>query len=210
MLATFKNERWFLYAYRAARPLYRDDEVHGWPHVLRVLANAYSIVALENASVSDKVLVASVLFHDAGRAFERSTGVHHAIISAKIAALHLSRAPSLFSRDEVRLIANAVLAHSYSLGVEPLSVEARILSDADKLDALGAVGVYRAIAEGERLARGIGGTIEHLAEKVVGLPERMYTKAARRLAERRVAMVVEYLKRLRAEYEEYRAVERQI
>ena len=185
---------------RLVRSILGDDEAHGWPHVVRVARLSLDL-ASGFSGVDREALMAAVLYHDVGRPLERAARVHHAVVSARIAVARLKRAG--WEPDRVRLVENAILAHSYSaareLGVRPESVEAMILSDADKLDALGAVGVARAILTGGSLGRSLCSTLDHLRSKILSLPELMYTERARRIAEERVKIVETFIESLEAE-----------
>ncbi len=182
---------------RLVRSVLGMDEAHGWPHIERVANLAY-LIADDHRDVDREALMAAVLYHDLGRPLERVVGVNHAVISARIAVARLERAG--WARERIALVENAVLAHSYTavreLGVEPASVEAMILSDADKLDALGAVGVARAVLTGGQLGRSLCSTIDHLRSKVLRLPELMYTRRGRELAAERVETVRYFIERI--------------
>ncbi|GAB6147573.1 HD domain-containing protein [Stetteria hydrogenophila] len=176
------------------------DEAHGWPHVERVAGLAFRIAG-ELGGVDYDVLGASVLYHDVGRPLEGVVGVHHAVISARVARARLR----LLGWDprRIALVENAVLSHSYSLrlsmGVEPESVEAMILSDADKLDALGAVGVARVLITGAQRGRSLRESLEHFKSKILRLPSLLYTEPAKRLAARLVRVVECYTAALEEE-----------
>ncbi len=159
-----------------------DDPVHGYPHVVRVAELALKISGTL-CGVDEEILLAAALVHDVGRPFESERGKHHAVISADEAPALLRRAG--FPDEKVPRVVEAVLAHSFSLGVRAESIEARVLSDADKLDAMGAVGVARAFIEGDRRGRGFEGTVKHFEEKLLRLRELMHTEPGRRMAEDR-------------------------
>ena len=171
---------------------YGPDPVHGWPHIMRVLRIESEIVEneFEEKSIDIDALFIATLFHDIGRVFEEPLKIHHARISAEIARIYLKNS---CYREKLKKIIHIILAHSYSLGIRPENTEAIILSDADKLDALGAIGLYRAIADGDRRGRGLNGTINHMREKLLKLPEMLYTKYARRIAADRVNILKEFI-----------------
>ena len=159
-----------------------EDPVHGYPHVVRVAELALKISGMIGG-VDEEVLLAAALVHDVGRPFENKREKHHAVISAEEAPALLRRAG--FPVEKVYRVVEAVLAHSFSLGVRAESMEAKVLSDADKLDAMGAVGVARAFIEGDRRGRGFEGTVQHFEEKLLRLRELMYTEPGRLMAEER-------------------------
>ncbi len=177
-----------------------DDEAHGWPHVERVARLALRI-AVDLGSVDYDVLGASVLYHDLGRPLERVLGAHHALLSARLAKARLETLG--WEREKIALVENAILSHSYSLsksiGVKPESVEAMILSDADKLDALGAIGIARVIITGAHVGRSICDSLEHLKSKIIRLPGLLYTKPAKRMADKLRVIVEHYVESLEEE-----------
>ncbi|MBY9004657.1 MAG: phosphohydrolase, partial [Candidatus Lokiarchaeota archaeon] len=79
--------------------------------------------------------------------------------------------------------------HSFSNKIEPLTLEAKILSDMDKLDALGAVGLYRTIGFTIRNKGGIKQVINHLETKILNLKNHMYLEITREIAEERIEII---------------------
>ncbi|WP_254768637.1 HD domain-containing protein [Salinilacihabitans rarus] len=190
----------------------RVSPAHDWHHVERVEALARRLAA-DRDDVDERVLVLAVLLHDVGRPGEEAGTVDdHAEWGAREARSILAE----FDLDPgtVDAVAHCVRAHRYSNDVDPETVEARVLCDADNLDALGAVGLARCFSYGGE--HGIpfydpdlpvsadespaGHTsVNHLRKKILSLPDRMYTEEGRRLAERRRAVVEEFLDRFEAE-----------
>lgn len=157
-----------------------DSFDHGFPHVERVLRWAWKIVEAERLSVDPFVLEVSVLLHDVGRAL----GEPHAHFSALVARGFLESKGVV--REVVDKVVNAILCHSYSYSKEhrvvPLGPEAMVLSDADKLDALGIVGFLRVFGYNWRRGRGIGDILEHFREKILNLQNMLYFEYSRRTA----------------------------
>lgn len=182
-----------------ARPFFEGAApAHDWHHVERVERLAETLATPE---VDRTVLLSSVYLHDIGREREaRGEGTDHAVWGAE-------RARDLLSdlADETRIdaIAHCVRAHRYSGDVEPRTREARLLCDADNLDAMGAVGVARAFAHGGTLGRpmhgGEGSGLEHVEGKLPSLCERMHTDAGRELAAGRHAVVERFVREFEAE-----------
>ncbi len=179
---------------RLVKTLMGRDPVHGFPHVVRVLSLCEHIADMVDEKPNMRVLRAAALLHDLGRVVGEG---RHAELSAEIAGLLL---PLLgFSDEEIKSIKHAILAHSFSLGVRAESIEAMILSDADKLDAIGAVGIMRVFWESARRGRSLADTLKHFDEKLLKLKDMMYTEPARRLAEERHAYMLRFLEQLRGE-----------
>jgi uncharacterized protein len=133
-----------------ARQYYQGHESsHDFDHVLRVLALAERIARAEGGDL--EVVRAAALLHDIGRAEEEATGGDHAAIGAARAREILAGHPP----EKVEAVAAAIASHRFRSGPPPATPEARALFDADKLDAMGAIGVARAFARagahGQRL-----------------------------------------------------------
>jgi len=176
-------------------------EAHGFFHTVRVLCNALRIAENYRDKVDLEVLVAATLLHDIGRSFEEEVGVHHAIISAHLAEAIL---PSLgFGGERCERVKRAILEHSFSLGLQPSSLESCILRDADRLDALGVVGFYRMIETGVEMGRTLVDTIAHYWEKLEKLPDTMCTSEARVEAARRLEALRLVVEKLRSEILDY-------
>ncbi|MDF9756153.1 HD domain-containing protein [Pseudomonas hunanensis] len=116
------------------------DGSHDLAHVQRVWSNVRRIQAKEGGDL--EVLLAATVLHDCV-AVEKNSPLRSqaSTLSAKRAAAILT--DKGWPSARVEQAAHAVQAHSYSAGIAPLSLEARILQDSDRLDALGAVGVAR-------------------------------------------------------------------
>ena len=206
-----------------ARRYYEEhDSAHGFDHVLRVWRLAERIGHEEAAAggqVDLEILRAAVLLHDVGRGEERRRGVCHAQAGAATAREILRGYPA----ERVEEVARAIAQHRFRGAEGPTSLEARILYDADKLDAIGAIGVARAYAiagaHNQRLWAEVpeayvqrppqaGQTdlgadthtpIHEYHFKLIKLKDQLYTATGKRLAERRHGVMVAYLQELERE-----------
>ncbi|MCD6510248.1 MAG: HD domain-containing protein [Thermoprotei archaeon] len=170
---------------------------HGYDHVRRVLNLALRIAQSYSDEVDIEVLTLAALLHDLGRPLEEARRIHHALISAEMAEGILREIG--MSDEKIRKVVEAIKAHSYTMQKAPKSIEARILSDADKLDAIGAIGVARCFMEAGRRGRSLKDSIEHFHAKLLKLKDLMYTEEARRLALERHEFMERFLKRLMQE-----------
>jgi uncharacterized protein len=193
----------------AARALYDGaDAAHAFDHVLRVTALAERLAAAEGA---DPVIVrTAALLHDV----ERHQPEHH-LRGAERAREILSGWPTPF----VEAVAHAIAAHRFRAGPAPTTREAQCLFDADKLDAIGAVGVARAFAYGGKQGQRLWAPIESIdpdgpelpapeytpvheyVRKLARLHTQLYTATARRIAAERHAFMVAFYARLQREVE---------
>ncbi|TFH27054.1 MAG: HD domain-containing protein, partial [Promethearchaeota archaeon] len=107
------------------------DDLHGWGHIIRVLKLTEKIA--KYYPVDSQTLEMGVILHDIGRKGEKIQNRPHAELSAEIATsfMHSLQLDNRIISDVVHII----LSHSFSLKISPESIEAKILSDADKLDA---------------------------------------------------------------------------
>jgi uncharacterized protein len=188
-----------------ARQLYRGDDVaHSFAHVLRVLALAQRIGQAEGANM--EIVRTAALLHD----IAHGEPDHHKR-GADRARQILDGHPS----DFVEAVVHAIEAHRFRFRATtpPLTLEARVVHDADKLDAIGAVGVARAFAYSAHLGRPLmvplqdvdnhqqGSGPEHSAVhefvfKLSRLRERLYTETAREIARTRHEFMVTFFQQL--------------
>ncbi len=191
------------------------DSVHDFDHILRVLAMAERLAREEGADL--EIVRTAALLHDWGRAEEKRTGEDHAQIAARHARLFLRKrgAEPAF----IEAVAHAIAAHRFRRPPAPQTPEARVLFDADKLDAIGAIGIARAYAyagvEGQRLwvplaevqASGRRAEEEYadhtpvheFVVKLSRIRERLYTASGRAIAEERHRFMLAFFQRLEAE-----------
>jgi uncharacterized protein len=178
---------------------------HDWHHVERVDRLAVRLADDHPEAVDRDVLRAAVYCHDVGREREANGEVEdHAVWAAE-------RVPDLLDglADDatVERVAHCVRAHRYSGSVEPASLEAQLLSDADNLDAIGAVGIGRTFAHGGALGEPMhgaddprsAGQLAHVHEKLLDLKGRMYAAPGRELAAGRHAVVERFAEEFEAE-----------
>jgi uncharacterized protein len=188
------------------------DPGHGVVHLRRVVATAVALAQAERACL-DVVLPAAWL-HDCVHVAKDSPDRRRASgMAAEHAADFLQQAG--YPVDCLPAIRHAIEAHSFSAGVEPQTIEAKVVQDADRLDALGAIGIARCIAVGVALGRPLydpddpfceqrapdegGASVDHLYSKLLKLAGTMQTEAGRREAERRTVFLRAFIGQLRSE-----------
>lgn len=120
-----------------------DDSAHDAEHVYRVLYNALAIAKAE-PQVDYDVLIAACLLHDIGRPDQvaNPTLCHAEVGSEKAYAFLLGLGMEQVFADKVR---NCILTHRFRKSLQPQTLEAKILFDADKLDVTGAIGIARTL-----------------------------------------------------------------
>jgi len=178
-----------------ARTVMGNSGSHGFDHVGRVTALCERIGTAEGANMA--ILVSAALLHDIARPLEKERGIPHEQEGARVAEEYLASIG--YPASAIPAITAAIRTHRFRSVEKPVSLEARILSDADKLDALGAVGIARTFLRAGEHGTMITDGIDHVHEKLLRLPGLMYTKTARQIAQERHAFLVQFLGRLEEE-----------
>ncbi len=188
-----------------------SDPAHDLAHLDRVWKNAQAIADPET---NIPVLLAACYLHDLVNLPKDDPGRNQA--SRRSAS---ESEPILaeigFEASQIHAAQHAIAAHSFSANIPPQTAEARILRDADRLDALGAIGIARNFAVSGALGRALydpfdpfGETrdlddltfsLDHWKVKLLRLPEDMLTEAGQGLARERVARMIRYLDDFAAE-----------
>ncbi len=190
------------------------DAAHGLDHVKRVVANAKRLAAAAEAELF--VVVPAAWLHDCvSVAKDSELRSQASTTAAKQAREFLDQ--SGYPNQWFEAIAHAIEAHSFSAGIAPETLEAKIVQDADRLDALGAIGIARCLQTGtamgsalydstdpfadDRIADDGVSTIDHFYTKLLTLAGTMQTEAGRQEANRRTEFMQQYLQQLRREIE---------
>ncbi|OJW19941.1 MAG: hydrolase [Planctomycetales bacterium 71-10] len=184
----------------------KGDAGHDVHHARRVRDNAMRIADREGGDRA--VLTAAAYLHDLVSPPKDSPDRKRAsALSAEAAAPVLRELG--FDEDRVAAARHAIHAHSFSAGVEPTTVEAKVLQDADRLEALGAIGVARTFYTAGLMGSAMFDAddpfavrrplddrrfaLDHFAAKLMTLPATMQTAAGRELAEERLAVMHAFL-----------------
>ncbi len=128
------------------------DGAHDVAHILRVWKAADAIQAQEGGD--RPILAAAVLLHDCVATEKNAPDRKFASRRAAEKAAGLLAVLG-WSEETIAATAHAIAAHSFSAGIAPESLEAKILQDADRLDAIGMIGVARCFYIGGRLGSGL-------------------------------------------------------
>jgi uncharacterized protein len=188
------------------------DSAHDFSHILRVYKSAKKIGKAEGADM--QVLLYAALLHDVG-AESKLYGA-----SAESDALRLGIAEEFLKKKNLpedlrNKVLYAIDVHRFSKGIVPATREAKILQDADRLDAMGAIGIARVFMTGGAMGRKFYSpddpfcqtrapddkmwNLDHFFKKILKLESGMYTETARRIASRRAAVLKQYLVDLQME-----------
>ncbi len=196
--------------------LNKNDFSHNFSHVERVTQLAKQIGKKEGADL--EVLEAASLLHDIARVKEdRGEVVDHAQEGARMAAEILKKID--FPQQKIDQVCHCILVHRWNKNGQPQTIEAEILQDADRLDALGAVDISRVFASAlqsekygcpiyvdqpykskdDRNLSAIHYIIYKLNEPK-RLPENFNTKTGRKIAQERADFLERYVNRFIKEW----------
>jgi len=170
---------------------------HGMDHTERVVSLCRIIGEKEGADL--RILLPAALLHDIARPREKETWLPHESEGARMAADYLNAIG--YDAALIPAIAAAIRSHRFSTGDEPEGLEAKILSDADKLDAMGATGIARTFLRAGEHGGGIDDAVFHFHDKLLKLADGMYTGTGRQIAAERHAVLVSFLGALEQERE---------
>ena len=149
---------------------------HDWDHIQRVLQYCERINKKEKTDVT--ILFPACILHDLGRVKGKEKD-HSTSIEKSDNLL----AQSGYAEDERKKIIDCILSHSVNSDKKPVSMEAKILFDADKLDSYGAIGVTRFFTLAGEQQWNLQESIDHAFERITKLSSigGFYTKEAEQI-----------------------------
>jgi len=189
-----------------------NDPAHDFDHIMRVFKNAQKICKKENAH--EKLVLSAVLLHDIvsyPKSDKRSklSSIKSAEKSKKILKKFN------FTKEEIQTISDAIRDHSFSRNKIPVTIEGKILQDADRLDAIGAIGIARVFAVSgsekrpfynvkdpfckNRVPNDEIWALDHFYRKLFKLESLMNTKSGKIEAKKRTKVLKDFLNELKKE-----------
>lgn len=188
------------------------DAAHDLEHIRRVVANAKRLTVRERGDAA--VVVPAAWLHDCVTLPKTSPQRSQASrLAAAEAVAYLRRVR--YPARHLDAIHHAIEAHSFTAGIAPETREAKIVQDADRLDAIGATGLSRCLMLGGAMGRRlydptepipharkpdeIANTIDHFFTKLLRLENMMQTRSGRAEARRRTKFLRAYLAELEHE-----------
>lgn len=190
------------------------DGSHDLSHIHRVWINVRRLQEKEGGDL--EALLAATILHDCV-AVEKDSPLR-----SQASSLSAEKAASILESmewhaDRVQQIAHAIKTHSFSAGLEPLTIEAKILQDSDRLDAIGMVGIARCFYVSGRMGSALYDftnpeavgrdyqdkrfTIEHFHTKLLKLASGFQTAEGARMAATRHARLTNFLENFMEEIE---------
>jgi len=204
-----------------------DDPVHGYDHIVRVYRIAERLAAAEGADI--EIVRAAALLHDIQGTGEQPDIPSTEAIEPALRSYH-HRSAAIFTRqilesegwseERIDAVQHCIRAHRFRDDTEhPETLEAQVLFDADKLDAIGAIGVARAIAyaviDGQPIYAQLSPLFEQTGNLQIGeahsayheyifklrnIKDRMYTTSGKELARQRHKVMSDFFEQLQNEY----------
>ena len=190
----------------------QNDPSHDFAHIMRVYKNAEKICKTE--SVNKKLVLISVLLHDiVKKSHSKKSSKSSADLSAEksLDILRKLNIPKL----EIDIITEAIRNHSFTKKKISKSIEGKILQDADRLDAIGAIGIARVFSVSgaknrqfyepndpflkNRKADDGKWALDHFFKKLFLLEHMMNTKTGKIEAKKRTNVLKSYLTSLKKE-----------
>jgi uncharacterized protein len=189
------------------------DPAHDFYHIMRVYKTAKLIGQREGTNM--EILLPAVLLHDLvvypkGSAKSSKSSDESADLAENILQSYG------YPQDKINKICYCIRVHSYSKRLVPGSLEGKILQDADRLDALGAIGIARTFGVGGsenrtfynaddpfcRSGRDLDDmqwTLDHFQAKLLKLENSMHTKTAKKIAQERTRFMMLFIRQLEKE-----------
>ena len=190
----------------------KNDPAHDFEHIMRVYRNAEKICKTEKAN--KKLVLISVLLHDIVKvSFSSKSSKSSANASTEKSERILKKLN--MPKIEIDIISEAISNHSFTKKKVSNSIEGRILQDADRLDAIGSIGISRAFCVSgvknrpfynpdnpfakKRKLDDKKWALDHFFKKLLLLEKLMNTKAGKSEAKKRTSILKNYLKDLEKE-----------
>ncbi len=195
-------EKWNLLHYQ------NDDASHDIYHFRRVASNAFHIANhYPEGEIDRHILLAASYFHDVVNLPkdhpQRSQASSFSAEKAGAILMQLG-----FDKEKIPGVQHAILTHSFSANLEPKTLEAQVVQDADRIDGFGTVGILRALYVSGRLNRLLFDekdplaserplddqkySLDHFKTKILVMPNFLKTEAGRKIAEPRVEVVKKF------------------
>lgn len=195
--------------WKAARAASLTDSAHDIQHVQRVLANADKLLAVEGGRTH--IVRVALLLHEL---FNYPKGHPCSHLSGDVCAerAEVVLRENAFPHTEIPLVVTCIREHSFSKGIIPQTLEGQLVQDADRLDAIGAIGIARCFATCAEMGRPFYQPtdpfcttrspddkqwgLDHFYRKLFQLKDGMHTETARQLASERTRFMQRFVEQL--------------
>lgn len=188
------------------------DGAHDINHIKRVVKTARQLAEMEQADLA--VVIPAAWLHDCvAVAKDDSRRTKASVLAAEKAGNLLQNWD--YPDSHIPAIQHAIEAHSYSANIPCQTLEAKIVQDADRMDAIGAIGVARTIMVGTTLGHPLTNNedpfcyhrnpdddlsmVDHFYTKLLHLKDSFHTESARKEANQRHQFMLDFLQQLEQE-----------
>lgn len=190
----------------------KNDPAHDFEHIMRVYNNAKRLAKMEG--INPRLVLAAALLHDIVSYPKSDPRSKNSSVKSATKAKQILGKYN-YTKEEIRIISDAIRDHSFSRGAVPETRVGKILQDADRLDAVGAIGIARTFSVGgaekrpfyniqdpfckTRSPEDTKWTLDHFYKKLLLLEKKMNTDSAKLEARKRVKIMRQFLDVLREE-----------
>jgi uncharacterized protein len=191
---------------KEVKKMLQNEPAHDYSHIMRVYNNAKRLAKFEKAD--KRLVLTAVLLHDIVHYSKSDARSKKASVQSAALAKQILKKYN-YTDSEIRLVSDAIRDHSFSRNKVPKTIEGKVLQDADRLDALGAIGIARTFSVGGSERRLIYNesdpfckkrtpddkvwTVDHFYRKLLRLEKMMNTKSAKKEAHKRTKLMKKFL-----------------
>ena len=193
-----------------------DDISHDFSHAERVLKSVELIAKHENADL--EILIPAAIFHDIIIYPKNDQRSKNAQDESAIFAGKILNEIDDYPKEKIQKVEYAIKTCSYSKNIKHKTIEAKILQDADSLEATGAISIMRTFASTGQMQRAFYNNEDPFCEnrkpeakkyaldlfynRLLIVKNRMYSKTAKKIAERRTEFLELFIEELKMELNE--------
>jgi len=199
----------------AKQKISNDDPSHDFEHAFRVMKNAELISKSEKVDLD--IIIPAALFHDIVNYPKHDPKANYATDESALVAEEILKKLN-YSKDKIEKVKHCISNCSFSKGVKHEMIEAQILQDADGLEATGAISIMRTFCSTGTMRRPFYNSEDPFCKsrepdskkqaldlfyaRLLKVKDRMYTKTAKKIAERRTKFLYLFLDELNKELNE--------
>lgn len=192
-----------------------SDVSHDFEHALRVLSNAEMITNQEKGDPD--VVIPAALFHDLVVYPKDHPDKHKSQEESAVAAEKILKEHPAYPQEKIEAVKVCIMECSFSKGIVPDILESKILQDADGLEATGAISIMRTYSSTGQMKRPFYNSADPFCEnrepdarqfaldlfyeRLLKVAERMHTKTAKEIADRRTRFLLDFLDEFKLELE---------
>ncbi len=208
-----------------AQPFYSsDDPSHDFLHIERVLNNALDIAKVEGGDLD--IIVAAAFFHDCVNYPKNhpksDQSAQESANKAEEALLSIERYP----KEKIPHVKTAIAEHSFSLGIKPDLLEAKIIQDSDRLEATGVISTMRTFSSTGQMKRAFYNEKDTFCEtrepnpkqygfdlfykRLLVVKDMMNTETAKKMAEQRHTFLLNFIDQLKTEIPDHNKIKEKL